>query len=197
MTLPELEERLRFLLRAVLAAMEQGAGEASLGKLQEQVNAFGHRVKDVVIAANPAQQPRWGGLHVADWMTAQPVTVERGGSLRLAAELMEREEIRHLPVMEGQRLVGILSDRDARLAWGSKATTLRPHEVSSLPEQITVGEIMTQPPISVSPLMRIEAAANVLIQERIGALPVVEESALVGILSYQDILEAFLGVLQD
>lgn len=197
MTLPELEERLRFLLRAVLAAIGGGAEEDPLGKLQEQVNAFGHRVKDVVIASNPAQQRRWGGLLVADWMTAQPVTVERGASLRLAAELMELEEVRHLPVMEGQRLVGILSDRDVRLAWTSKATTLQPHELSGVLEQITVGEIMTQPPISVSPAMRIEAAANVLIQERIGALPVVEENALVGILSYQDILEAFIGVLQD
>jgi acetoin utilization protein AcuB len=105
---------------------------------------------------------------------------------------MRRKVIRHLLVTEGERLVGIVTDRDIRLNLPSPATSLSVWEINYLLTKLTVGDVMTKAVITVEPERPIEEAARLMLERRIGALPVVSEGGLVGILTETDLLRAFV-----
>ena len=83
-------------------------------------------------------------MHVEQWMNRDVVTVTPEDSFRTAMHLIRQKGIRHLPVVEGKRLVGILTDRDLRQAAPSGATSLSIHELHYILEKLTVREIMTK-----------------------------------------------------
>lgn len=124
-------------------------------------------------------------------MTKNVVTVTPTDSLRRADELLLQGRFRHLPVMDGDRLVGIVSDRDLRvpLFLYSRETALQ------LMEQKQIGHIMRQPVITASPHMAVEQAAAIMHEHKIGCLPVVEGETLVGILTESDIFRTFVQVM--
>jgi acetoin utilization protein AcuB len=128
-------------------------------------------------------------------MKANPITVGPLDSFRHAMNLIRQRGIRHLPVMEGGRLVGIVTDRDVRQASPSAATSLEIHELHYLLEKITIRDIMTSEVVTATPEMPIEAAARLMLTHRIGCLPVLREMALVGIITETDILSAFVEVM--
>jgi acetoin utilization protein AcuB len=109
--------------------------------------------------------------------------------------LIRQRGIRHLPVVEGWRLVGIVTDRDVRQASPSAATSLEIHELHYLLEKITIRDIMTSEVVTATPEMPIEAAARLMLTHRIGCLPVLRGMALVGIITETDILSAFVEVM--
>jgi acetoin utilization protein AcuB len=113
-------------------------------------------------------------------------------SVSEARELMRRKVIRHLLVTEGDRLVGIVTDRDIRLNLPSPATSLSVWEINYLLTKLTVGDVMTKAVITVEPERPIEEAARLMLEHRIGALPVVSDGQLVGILTETDLLRAFV-----
>jgi acetoin utilization protein AcuB len=113
-------------------------------------------------------------------------------SVSEARELMRRKVIRHLLVTEGERLVGIVTDRDIRLNLPSPATSLSVWEINYLLTKLTVGDVMTKAVITVEPERPIEDAARLILEHRIGALPVLSEGGLVGILTETDLLRAFV-----
>lgn len=131
-------------------------------------------------------------MRVKDWMSASPLTVPPETSVSEARELMQRKRIRHLLVTEDEELVGIITDRDIRLTLPSPATSLSVWEVNYLLAKLTVGEVMTKRLITVGPDRPIEEAAQLMLEHRIGALPVVEGGRLVGILTETDLLRAFV-----
>lgn len=131
-------------------------------------------------------------MQVDQWMHREPVTVGPDDSLRSAVRLLHQRGIRHLPVVEGKRLVGILTDRDIRQAAPSGAAGQTVHELHYLLEKLTVREIMTKEVVTVGPEQTVEDAALLLLSHRIGGLPVVRAGELVGILTETDILKAFL-----
>jgi CBS domain-containing protein len=94
---------------------------------------------------------------------------------------MDEHRIRHLPVVQGGRLVGMVSDRDVRSASASPGTV--------------AGRIMTPDPVTVTSDARIEHAARVMLDARFGSLPVVD-GALVGLVTTTDLLRAFVQVLE-
>lgn len=131
-------------------------------------------------------------MRVNQWMSGSPVTVSPSTPVHEARQLMERRRIRHLPVVDGGRLVGIVTDRDVRLNLPSPATSLSIWEVNYLLAKLTVGEVMTKRVITVEPDRPVEEAARLMLEHRIGALPVTEGGRLVGIITETDLLRAWV-----
>src|SRR5262245_5817840 len=115
-------------------------------------------------------------IRVQDCMTHPALTVAPQTTVRTAQQIMHDYHIRHLPLVEGKRLVGILSSGDIRRAAPSSATSLSVWEMRSLWEKITVGEVMTRPLITVSPETSMLEAVRLLYEYRFNSLPVVDAS---------------------
>lgn len=117
-------------------------------------------------------------------MTRDVVTVAPKTTVAMALEVLETHNIRHLPVLDGARLVGILSDRDLRLALSG-----------GHPEDTVVTQVMNPEPRTVATTTTVEAAARILTDHRVGCVPVVDGGDLVGILTGSDLLRAFVELL--
>jgi len=133
-------------------------------------------------------------MNVAKRMKRNPVFVDEGDSMKKAMDLLKEHEIRHLPVLkDGDRLVGILSERDIKQASPSPATALEIREIYYLLDKVKVKQIMTRRPYTVSSSAPIEEAALIIREKKIGCLPVVDDGKLVGILTETDIIDAFIA----
>ncbi|HEV8268647.1 MAG TPA: CBS and ACT domain-containing protein [Thermoanaerobaculia bacterium] len=132
---------------------------------------------------------------VGKWMTKKLVTVEESDSVSAAMRLLKEKKVRRLPVLRKGKLAGIVTDRDLKEASPSKATSLDIWELHFLLEKLTVKDVMTKSPITIRPDATIEHAALVLMEKRIGGLPVVDAAgALVGILTEDDVFRALVEV---
>jgi len=120
------------------------------------------------------------------------ITITPKTSLPEAMRLVRHRGIRHLPVVEDDRLVGIVSDRDLKQAMASPATALESHELRYLLDAVTVDEIMTRAVVTVGRMFPIEEAARLMVTEKISALPVTERGKLIGIVTETDVLELFV-----
>jgi acetoin utilization protein AcuB len=132
---------------------------------------------------------------VQDVMQTKLHTVTPATTLPDALRLTSQRGVRHLPVLDGDRLVGILSDRDLKRAMASPATSLEAHELSYLLDRLRVEEIMTRTVITIARMFPIEEAARLMVQEKIGALPVTEEGHLIGLVTETDVLRLFVRAL--
>ena len=129
---------------------------------------------------------------VSEKMTAPPVTVSPSATLTEARTLLDRHRVRHLIVLDQWQLVGIITDRDIRQA-SLPHPPGQPHpEGDALMDLVRVSQAMTKEVITVMPETLLEHAAMLLIYHRIGALPVVKQGRVVGIITETDLLEAFL-----
>lgn len=127
-------------------------------------------------------------MRVKDRMRRSLVSVAQSDTLDHALMTLKRFNIRHLPVVKGDRVVGIVSDRDVKKAAPSPFDYPTAEEFRAFTSAVTIKEIMTKEVVTVSPLTPIEEAACLMNQKRIGALPVVQEGRLVGILTETDVL---------
>jgi acetoin utilization protein AcuB len=132
---------------------------------------------------------------VRDVMQSKLVTVGPATTLPQAVRLAAERRVRHLPVIDGGELVGILSDRDIKRAMASPATSLSVHELTYLLDRLTVAEIMTRTVITIGPVVPVEEAARLMVQEKISGLPVMEGGRLVGIVTETDLLELLVRAL--
>ena len=136
-------------------------------------------------------------MFVEKWMTPNPRTVQPDASISFVAMEMNRRKFRHFPVTEptssGQRLVGIVSKYD--IARGFPAN-LNPFSVEVVEDSVprAVSSVMTKKVITTTLDCPIEEAARALRSNRIGALPVLRENRLVGIITESDIFEAFINM---
>lgn len=128
-------------------------------------------------------------LSVADLMTCDPDTVAPDTPLEHAIAAMNRAERRQLPVVEDGKLVGIISDRDVRLAVNSPFIEMDSLDKLRLLDSITVGQCMTPNPVSIAPTAKLYEAAGILSRYKFGALPVMEGEELVGIITITDLLK--------
>jgi acetoin utilization protein AcuB len=124
-------------------------------------------------------------------MTIHPITIPASLPVVEARRLMQERLIRHLLVVDGDELIGIVTDRDIRSNMPSPATSLSVWELNHLLSRLTAGEVMTTNVIVVEPDRPAAAAAALLLSEKIGALPVMEGSRLVGIVTETDFVRAF------
>lgn len=130
---------------------------------------------------------------VKDRMTPDPVTITTNTNLKDALELVRSKSFRHLPVLdEDGRLVGIVTEKSLVYASPTPTTTLSVFEVDYILSRTRVGQVIQGSVITVGPDLPIEEAARVMIDHRIGCLPVVEDEKLVGIISDTDIFRAFV-----
>jgi len=132
---------------------------------------------------------------VQDVMQTKLVTATPETTLPEALRLTGQRGVRHLPVLDGEQLVGILSDRDLKRAMASPATSLEAHELTYLLDRLRVGEIMTRTVITIGRMFPIEAAACRMVQEKIGALPVTDGERLVGLVTETDVLRLFVRAM--
>ena len=131
-------------------------------------------------------------MHVRDLMTTGPITVNPETPVLEARQLMVEKRIRHLLVADGPKLVGIITDRDMRLNLPSPATSLSVWEINYLLARMTVASAMTKNVITVEPSQQARDAAQMMLDHRIGALPVVDGDRLFGIITETDLLRAFV-----
>ena len=133
-------------------------------------------------------------MKVRELMTGAPITMSPDTSVFDARRLMLKERIRHLLVTDHRRLVGIITDRDIRLNLPSQATSLSMWEVNYLLAKLTVGQVMTKGVIIIGPDREARTAAQLMLEHKVGALPVLDGEVLIGILTETDILRAFARV---
>ncbi len=129
---------------------------------------------------------------VRDWMTPNPITIDPQTTLPEAHKLMKECHIRRLPVVEHGKVVGILTLGDIREASPSDATALSIFELNYLLAKLTVEKIMTRDPIVIAPVATIRETAQLMLEHKIGGLPVVENEKLVGIITESDIFRVLV-----
>ena len=129
---------------------------------------------------------------VGDLMTPSPITTGPETPVVEARQVMIQKRIRHLLVAEGPKLLGIITDRDIRLNLPSPATSLSVWEVNYLLARLKVESVMTTSVVIVSPRQDVKEAALLMLDHKIGALPVVDGGRLVGIITETDLLRAFV-----
>ncbi|MBN2333245.1 MAG: CBS domain-containing protein [Deltaproteobacteria bacterium] len=134
-------------------------------------------------------------MFVRNWMKKDPVTVTSDTLVIDAKKIMKENKFRRLPVVDRGKLVGIVTLNTLREAQPSAATSLSIHELHYLLAKMTVADIMTKKIITCSPDITLEKAARMGTRHGIGALPVVENGKLVGIITESDIYRAFLTML--
>jgi acetoin utilization protein AcuB len=136
------------------------------------------------------------GIRVVDVMTKSPLSVTPQESVGQADELMTENKIRQLPVVNDGQLVGIVTDRDIRsFLSGSLLSTPEAREKAL---NVKVRDVMTTDPLTVAPDDELQDTVELLIEEKIGGIPVVDETeGLVGIVTYVDVLRCFLNRLQE
>jgi acetoin utilization protein AcuB len=133
-------------------------------------------------------------MRVRDMMTKDVITVPAEMPVLEARQLMVQKRIRHLLVTENGKLVGIITDRDIRLNLPSPATSLSVWEVNYLLARLTVGEVMTRSVIVIDSERAVAEAARIMVEHKIGALPVVDGGRLVGIVTESDFVRAAAGM---
>jgi acetoin utilization protein AcuB len=129
-------------------------------------------------------------------MTKSPITVTPDASIAEAMERMKREKVRRFPVLDKSRkLVGIVAYDDLLHASPSSVTSLSVWEISYLLSQVKIKEVMTRKVITVSEDTTLEEAARLMVDNKIGGLPVMRDSTLVGIITESDLFKVFLELL--
>ena len=132
---------------------------------------------------------------VKDWMSKPAITIDVNASMNDAIKLFKKNNIKMLPVMEKDKLVGIITDRDIKRASASDATTLEIHELLYLISKIMIKEIMTKNPVTVSPDYTVEETAEVLLKHNISGVPVVDHyGTVVGVMTQNDIFKTIISL---
>jgi acetoin utilization protein AcuB len=137
-------------------------------------------------------------MRVERRMRRKVIAIQKDETVERAQTLMAINGIRHLPVLDGRKLVGVLSDSDIRALMSPQracSAGVRRREVFYLPAGVRAEEAMTADPVFVPPGTDIEDAARLLITRKIGCLPVVDRGRLVGIFTETDILWVFMEIM--
>ena len=127
-------------------------------------------------------------VRVSDWMTEEVLAVEVFDSIGIARRLMAKHRINQLPVIDGEKLIGIVTDRDIRDAYPTSILIDHTKEIDKFADSYTVEDVMTFNVISIKPETSLETAVRLLRRHRIGSLPVVKKGELVGIITRSDVL---------
>ncbi|KFN88471.1 hypothetical protein H702_03565 [Streptococcus equinus JB1] len=133
-------------------------------------------------------------MAVKDFMTRKVVYVSPDTTVAHAADMMREQGLRRLPVIENDRLVGIVTERTMAEASPSKATSLSIYEMNYLLNKTKIRDIMIRDVITVSPYASLEDAVYAMMKNQVGILPVVESGQVYGVITEKDVFKAFLEV---
>jgi CBS domain-containing protein len=132
---------------------------------------------------------------VREYMMSALTTITKDASLLDAAMTMRRSSIRHLPIVDGDHLVGIITERDVLRCSPSLLSEITQDEYNAIFENTPIARVMTRDPISVAPDSPIRDAVALMMDRKMGCLPVVENGRLVGILTRSDLLSVLMNLL--
>lgn len=133
---------------------------------------------------------------VKDRMTHRPVTVTPDTPVSEALNIMRQHKVRRMPVLDRrERLVGIVAEKDLLYASPSPATSLNVYEIGYLLSKLTIKEIMTRDVVTITEEDPLEQAARVMVDNAVGALPVMRRDELVGIITETDIFKVLLEMM--
>lgn len=135
-------------------------------------------------------------LTVAHYMTPDPVTLEPEDSLMRALEVMRLRGVRRLPIVLAGMLVGLIVEGDLKRAEPSTLTDSQ-EEFNRVMENTPISRIMVQNPVTVTKDQPLVEAVEILHSTKYGALPVVEEGRVIGILTDNDMLRALIDLLKE
>lgn len=132
---------------------------------------------------------------VANWMSTRLVSADSGMTLAQAGRLMEDYNIGHLPVLDGGRLVGIISDRDIKRAWSSEVCDSGDLEAIKAAGATRLDRVMTPDPTTVGLLDTIEEAALAMLEAKISGLPVLDQDGrVVAMVTKNDVCRAMVAL---
>jgi CBS domain-containing protein len=139
-------------------------------------------------------EPAMEAKRVCDIMTSEVTTLKRNEKLTLADNVMQLGRIRHLPVLddEGKELVGIVSQRDLFRGALARALGYGQHASHKILDTLLVKDVMTTEVITTGPKTSLAEAAQVMMERKIGCLPVVQDGRLVGIITEADFVALVL-----
>lgn len=132
--------------------------------------------------------------YVKDWMSSNPVVIASGATLPEAHHLMKDSNVRRLPVVDNGKLVGIVASGDVLEAGPSDAISLSIHELNYLIARLTVKEIMTKDVVTVVEDTKLHDVAKIMLEKKIGGLPVMNGDQVVGIITESDIFRAVIEI---
>lgn len=136
-------------------------------------------------------------MKVGDMMSTDVLTVGPQETIRRAMDMSEDRKIRRFPVVDGDRLVGIVTDRDLRNATASSVVLTEKKYHDFLLDTVKIESIMTPDPVTATPETSIKEVAQAILEMKVGGLPVVEGEKLVGIVTETDLLEALVELLGE
>ena len=136
-------------------------------------------------------------LTVADIMTANPVRVTPGTPVQEVIGLMKSHAYRQILVVDGDQLLGIVTDRDIRLAMNSPYVLHDRSQDRALLHDLPAEACMTRNPITVTPQTSARQAAQLLRDHKIGSMPVTDNGKVLGIISTSDILDSYIDLLAE
>jgi acetoin utilization protein AcuB len=126
-------------------------------------------------------------------MTHNPITIQPNTPVAEALQLIRDKNVRRLPVLDKKdRLIGMVTEKELLYASPSPVTSLSMHEITYLLSKLTVDEVMTRNPITVTEDTPIEDAAALMADHKIGGLPVMRGQQLVGIVTETDLFKTFI-----
>jgi CBS domain-containing membrane protein len=125
---------------------------------------------------------------VREIMMGSPVTLKPEDTLDLANDVISLGRIRHIPVVEDKRLVGLLSERDLMGAAATKIFGLKQKSKSALLKSVLIKDVMKKKVLTVAPSTKIKDAAHLMADKKIGCVPVVSDGTLVGLVTTTNIL---------
>jgi CBS domain-containing protein len=131
---------------------------------------------------------------VRDIMETEVTTLGRNDSLQLAKDIMTLGRVRHFPVMDEGKVVGVVSQRDLYKASLGSVMKYGEKAQRAFLEGIAVKEVMSDPPITIAPHASVQEAARLMMERKIGCLPVLEGAQLVGIITETDMLKLVAGM---
>ena len=134
---------------------------------------------------------------VKHWMTFDPITIPWNASVVEAHQLMLKNEIRRLPVMDEEQLVGIVTLGDVRIADPSEFGGPDMAVISSVYSKLSVDRVMSRPVITVGPETPVREVARLMLENKIAGLPVLEDGQLVGIFSESDMFRMVVETAAD
>lgn len=131
-------------------------------------------------------------MFVRDFMVRDPITISLETPISKALDIIIKRKIRHLPVVRDGRVVGLVTERGLLAVSPSPATTLSVYELNYVLAKLTVKEALVKDPIWVPSECPIEEAANIMREKKIGSLLVIDDNALVGIVTQTDLVGALV-----
>jgi CBS domain-containing protein len=135
-----------------------------------------------------------GPFCVREIMPEKMVTISADDTLATVEDIMTLGRVRHMPVVRGGKLVGVVSERDLLRVSLSNLNELGSQQRRAFLQVVEISRVMSEPPIVIDPESSVEEAARVLVEHKIGCLPVVEGEKLLGLVTKTDVLAYFAGI---